>query len=1180
MKLIFQLSILILSICFSNSLIAQIPNAPSALLTPNAAEINRYGNTPVSLFTGTPQISIPLYTVKSGKLSLPITLSYHSGGVKPDEHPGWVGMGWSLQTGGAITRKKNDEIDEFDRMDIFAGYKGGYYYEHNITQPANWDSSEFWERMITGNFYLIDTEPDEFSFCFGPYSGSFMLDSNGKWVVRCNNEISVELNGLTPMPSFGKNPPFVMSKAFSGFTLTTEDGIKYVFGEDAVEYSMDFINQEVAHWQAMAWYLKQIIHPNGDTIELNYERGDYIAQLSSSANRMMYEGLGNGKLLQFRFYEGSSSGGTQTTGQLLAPVYLNSIKAKDCTIRINSSISEELTYTYDTYFSAYKQARQQGRLLYHLMEEYTDSFEEQIARLKWKKLDCITITDTENKLVKAIDFTYINNPTQRLTLGSISMNDFLDIPIEKYTFRYNDLDKLPEYLSNEIDHWGFYNSHPLDESNIYNSKEPNPYTLLYGSLKEIIYPTGGKTIFEFEPHYYSKELPVNRWEECQNVKESVAGGIRIKRITDIPNNGQSPVSREFLYVSGYAPGKKDLPSSGVLNGKAIYMDTKDYQASNGEGTIFYATSSTASLTPVGSNSLGYHVGYSEVVERYSDGSYTIQHFTNIDSPEYLDEKYIMSLDNEIFTPCSSRANDRGKLLEENVYDAMGNIVKKKRIIYEKDNENTNYVRAIYCAPNLIDTRGAYFILSNGTVYKIFTYSLRKSQEIITEYTNKGSVARQKECTYLYNTLRQLQSKNILVYEQGKEINYRTDYRYAWQDNSDIYNLHVYSLVSSIKKYRNNLAEESISNKFTLINNQIPVLTDVYQAEGCGAEELRYSCLVFDRKGNPIYTIQDQTTQNICLWGNGGTDLIAEIQNAGYEEVRQALGIRPEYVSDYQALMEDKIDSLRIKLPQAEVITYTYRPLAGVSSIIDSKRCCTYFYYDSYCRLSAVKDNDGKTMETYSYHMEHANDGKSGNELEDIRRQALEEWVNSLRLYGVYTLQPGETRTFGVEANYIPLDYRWRIEGDIDMISYEIKGNKIEIHNKSTENESGNIEIYLDLIDGDRIMSTVPFFCKLRPSKFTIDSFLWNPPYDGQVTLKLVVRAKNDYKLNLITLIIDRKEAIHKAPEAGYDSVAYWVTLKRKGNEAFYTLEASDYTGESISLQIPVDELFPIDESLQ
>lgn len=74
--------------------------------------------------------------------------------------------------------------------------------------------------------------------------------------------------------------------------------------------------------------------------------------------------------------------------------------------------------------------------------------------------------------------------------------------------------------------------------------------------------------------------------------------------------------------------------------------------------------------------------------------------------------------------------------------------------------------------------------------------------------------------------------------------------------------------------------------------------------------------------------------------------------------------------------------------------------------------------------------------------------------------------------------------------------------------------------------------------------------------------------------------RNLNKLNLITLIIDRKEAIHKAPEAGYDSVAYWVTLKRKGNEAFYTLEASDYTGESISLQIPVDELFPIDESLQ
>jgi len=43
---------------------AQIPTEPTAALSPNAASLGVYGDIPVSLYTGTPDISIPLYDIK------------------------------------------------------------------------------------------------------------------------------------------------------------------------------------------------------------------------------------------------------------------------------------------------------------------------------------------------------------------------------------------------------------------------------------------------------------------------------------------------------------------------------------------------------------------------------------------------------------------------------------------------------------------------------------------------------------------------------------------------------------------------------------------------------------------------------------------------------------------------------------------------------------------------------------------------------------------------------------------------------------------------------------------------------------------------------------------------------------------------------------------------------------
>ena len=65
--------------------------------SPESASLFKFQDYPVSYATGLPQISIPLYELKSGSLSLPITLSYHSSGRKVYDETGAVGLGWSLQ---------------------------------------------------------------------------------------------------------------------------------------------------------------------------------------------------------------------------------------------------------------------------------------------------------------------------------------------------------------------------------------------------------------------------------------------------------------------------------------------------------------------------------------------------------------------------------------------------------------------------------------------------------------------------------------------------------------------------------------------------------------------------------------------------------------------------------------------------------------------------------------------------------------------------------------------------------------------------------------------------------------------------------------------------------------------------------------------------------------------------
>lgn len=87
---------------------------PSA---PTAAAFGGYGEYHVDLSKGQVPVSIELYNIVCGNLNVPVRLVYHSGGIKVKQEASWVGLGWSLDFGGSVTRTVCGQPDEHERGD-------------------------------------------------------------------------------------------------------------------------------------------------------------------------------------------------------------------------------------------------------------------------------------------------------------------------------------------------------------------------------------------------------------------------------------------------------------------------------------------------------------------------------------------------------------------------------------------------------------------------------------------------------------------------------------------------------------------------------------------------------------------------------------------------------------------------------------------------------------------------------------------------------------------------------------------------------------------------------------------------------------------------------------------------------------------------------------------------------
>jgi YD repeat-containing protein len=1004
-------SILLLLAAHSINVHAQIPEVSYAALTPNAAGLGLYGDIPVSLYTGTPDVSIPLYEIKVRDYTLPVTLSYHASGVRVDQHPGWVGLGWNLLAGGLITRNIHDLPDEFDYVDL---KNSGYYYNHAVLNTNNWNKRSYL-RSIAQNqhLFLPDTTPDEFSFNFAEYSGKFYLDHNRNWVVQCDKPLKVEFDETFFDPPFDKSGTqaeafdYDWSHCFSGFTITVEDGTKYVFGKniDAIDFSTDFFTQYGDEWTATAWYLTKIALPWGEDIDLSYGRLNFTNQMYIA----VYHDLGTWTEYSggsWTVHAGCASFSASTAinryyrGKLMSPVYLATISTPNAFVSFYVTGSQELRYSDSVY------DYQEDNFVYNRVknkpphEPYSVEFlpflnsdaqgyPNCLNNLQWCELETIEVTqkdliyDNPVDLVKTITFHYNNSPNHRLRLDSITESGK-----RPYKFNYNNFEDMPPYLANKSDHWGFYNNTTayLNDGNYHNYRNPSAAYTKYGVLTKITYPTGGYTEFDFEPHYYRKQLKENRWETPLLTFSSnqLAGGVRIKSIKHFSESSTSPdITKAYYYVSNYLQNQTSATqSSGILGGQIKYSFDYRVTSNNNDLKLKKNIFSSISVLPSCHNTQGSHIGYTEVIEKMADDSFYRYQFTNFDNG-YMDDSadVVIQLVHTPYEPCASRSMERGKMILKEAYDANGHKVNSINVTYEKT--DNNYVRAMKARDHRICPEVPGLGYDEGSSYKIYTHLLRPTTETETFYNPENGDPWQTVSTnYAYTNRKLLRSTAV---ESSNGTVCKTEYKYPFDISGNpvltqMTNNHHLSPVVEQTEYRNNVFLQKIITNYKNWGNNLFAPEYIKQlAVGQSTPETRITCHHYDSHGNPLYITKDDADHLVYLWGYHHQHPVAEIKNATYAQVvSQIQGGQPtiDAIADAASLSPThraQLEALRADLPDAQISTYTYTPLVGLKSMTDPRGVTLHYDYDAFGRLKEsyfIENNVREKVEKYKYHYQN------------------------------------------------------------------------------------------------------------------------------------------------------------------------------------------------------------------
>lgn len=487
--------LMLLALVLPNSIFCQVTkDIPNYFpVSPNAASFAKQGLFPVDYSTGKINISIPLYTIKTKELTVPIDISYNSAGIQLDELASWVGLGWNLNAGGAVVRNVKGVPDNGSPIpDITNSPFTSLAYNtlYNQFNPYNAGAG------TPGT----DSAYDEFIVNAPGLSGTFYF-VNGQAVFR-------DLQNTVVKTSSTNNKLLINTLSLE---ITKDDGTTYRFGQ-----SLDGYNAN------------EIIHNNTDVYKPDYVSSWYLTEIIPANSKSPNDIIS----YKYKLLDNTTEYAIIIGEQLI-----------DNNISVNNapalkSVIPDITRSNKQYLTSINFSN--GIVEFSSTKDRLDLIED----YKLDKISISSLKGVTKTLIREYEFVYdyysrsggyktgynipssyysdknIKSRTKSLKLNQIK-NNLLGV---SHKFEYENT-QLPERGTTKKDYWGYINANTGNLSPptlIRRDSEWVPQSVSYtvgngnrtadenlmksGILQKITYPEGGYTIFEYEANRYVENV--------------------------------------------------------------------------------------------------------------------------------------------------------------------------------------------------------------------------------------------------------------------------------------------------------------------------------------------------------------------------------------------------------------------------------------------------------------------------------------------------------------------------------------------------------------------------------------------------------------------------------------------------------------------------------------------------
>ncbi len=1013
MKITSKITILLFILIFPFSIMkGQSEQNTVNFITPEASALMKSIDYPISHLTGIPDINIPLYTISSGKINLPINIGFHIDSyARVNQMPGSPGAGWDLSPNLQITRLING-LDDFK--------PNGYYTNHNHI-IANYNGEEVFpskDKLWQIQHGIIDEEPDKFYYSLLGKSGVFYFQKQSNGEMKA---ISVPYTGVKINYSGGN------------FTITDTDGCIYSY--TALDFERNSLQYTPMGWKCTciktAGGIEEIrlkydiqhvvtgINSFSDRVEIyddwqNYspETGDFALKTWNEPNTPINE-------TEYPFWK-ISGPKMKTYGGYGSKMwffssgheFVNPLEASDYNIGGNPSrifkdvISRKLS---EIEFRG-------GNITF----SYTDNY----------KLNKIVVKNRNNVIEKNIYFNQLGSDYSRY-LKSISIDD------QTYMFEYGFEHKGG--MSTKPDFWGYEarppGEHPmipyhsveiqmgnhakyfLDQANINDniasttigSQNLFEYNPLQRKILTINYPTGGKTAFF---------VGQNQFEDSRGEAKG-AGGYRIEKISYHDTGASSPVKEKIFRYGSLVNGRetglgkiKFEPDTDSYFGNTFTEQRINYYS----GTQLMHSARKRTFLNGTIRSLNFEngssVNYNTVTE------YEMDMGANTGKTVYL-------YDLDFYTPAYASPTDPYPLEPEEwdlaplksitYYRSMGNgaydWIKSKKFFYNKYIAPIQtFCGKLFVAEEFIHIGNGYneqFVKQN-TIYNykskgIKTGCMQLIKEIEENNYGSGNIVKE-EIRYYYDNPSQIKvsriekdlsdgrtHKQYFLFPEdflpGDTINFLINKNIVSKPIESINTVGNKLTSASLASYNDRgefLTQDIIDaidlpvSSFKLSNKSQAGDFNVSTPSSSLSRDYHYKwqyANLYDNHSNVLSVSNIKGDKVVYLWGYNYQYPIAEIKGKTYEEVRDALGGQTA-VDNLASSNSPAIESLSASLRNAFqsqpvlVTCYAYRPLVGISMAIDSRGVKTTYEYDDFGRLEWIKDMNGNIIESYEYNYQN------------------------------------------------------------------------------------------------------------------------------------------------------------------------------------------------------------------